>query len=78
MKYLLVLGVIFVAVLIWRSNRQPDRRGDASGRGNAAAPRELENMVHCPVCSVHLPLADAVPGKRASYCCAAHRQQAEG
>lgn len=72
MKYLLVLGVIFVAVLIWRSNRRPD------GRGKAAAPRELENMVHCPVCSVHLPLADAIPGKRASYCCVAHRQQAEG
>ncbi|MDZ4142934.1 MAG: PP0621 family protein [Burkholderiales bacterium] len=78
MKYLLVLAVVFVAALIWRSNRRSGESGDTAARGKAAPPRELENMVHCPVCSVHLPLADAVPGKRASYCCVAHRQQAEG
>lgn len=78
MKYLLVLAVVFVAVLIWRSNRQPGERGDTAGRRKAAPPRAVENMVHCPVCSVHLPATDAVPGQRASYCCVAHRQQAEG
>jgi uncharacterized protein len=34
-------------------------------------------MVRCPVCSLHLPRTDALPGVDGSfYCCADHRSRA--
>ncbi len=75
MKYLLVVAVVFAVYFFWRWARS------AKGRppdGKAAPPGALQDMVRCPVCSVHLPAADAVPGRLASYCSAQHRDQQEG
>jgi uncharacterized protein len=47
--------------------------------GGRAAPPPPQDMVECPVCHVHLPRADALPGPGGqSYCCAEHRQRAGG
>ncbi|MBX3589153.1 MAG: PP0621 family protein [Ramlibacter sp.] len=79
MKFVLVLLVIVVAVFVWRGNRRDDarERGAARGRrGSALAPPQ--DMVSCPVCAVHLPRAEASPGRRGLYCGDDHRRQAEG
>lgn len=70
MKYLLVLAVVVVAYLLWRGGRT--REVQHGRRGTPALPQD---MVRCPVCSVHLPRPDAVPGTSGRlYCCAEHRR----
>jgi uncharacterized protein len=72
MKLLLVLGVLLVAYLLWRAGRMSgqDRH---EHRGDAAAGKP-QDMVRCPVCSVHLPRGDAVAGADGRlYCSQEHR-----
>ena len=73
MKYLVVIAVI--AFVLWLvRNKRP-----ASDR-TAAAPQPPalpQDMVRCPVCSVHLPSADALIGADGKlYCSPEHRQRA--
>lgn len=78
MKYLILLLVVLAVVWYWRKAREgaapppaADRRGKAGG--------QPQDMVQCPVCSVHLPRSDALPGPDGQlYCCAAHRVLAQG
>lgn len=75
MKFLLVLAVLVVAWLLWRNARQAERREaqdrPAPPRQPAAAPQD---MVACPVCSVHLPRGEAVAGADGRlYCSQEHR-----
>lgn len=74
MKFLLVLGVILVAIYVWRANRKPDRAPPPVAR--TPEPPQLE-MVRCAVCGLHLPKTDAITTAAASYCSNEHRQQAE-
>jgi uncharacterized protein len=76
MKFLLTLVAALVGVWWWRTQRD----GDDTLRGDAppAPPARLQDMVRCPVCSVHVPRTDAVAGQRGLYCCAEHRRRAEG
>ncbi len=70
MKYLLVLAVIVIAYMLWRGARTRDIERER--RDTPALPQE---MVRCPVCSVHLPRPDAVPGASGRlYCSAEHRR----
>jgi uncharacterized protein len=75
MKYLLLLAIVLLVIWFVRSGR----RGDAprgNERGGAAA-GQPQDMVECPVCQVHLPRADALPGPDGRlYCCAEHRTRA--
>ncbi len=75
MKYLLVLGIVLIAVYVWRANRRAERRPPAQ---TPAEPSSIQDMVRCPVCAVHLPSTDAVAGQRGRYCSAEHRQKVEG
>lgn len=71
MKYLVLFGILLVVYLVWRSQRSADRREDASPPPSALLPQD---MVRCPVCSVHLPRSDALPGKTGQlYCSQEHR-----
>ena len=76
MKYLLVLAVVMVALWVWRNNRRVDRQE----RPPAPPPLPLplpQDMVRCPVCSVHLPRTDALAGPDGRlYCCQEHRLRA--
>lgn len=74
MKYLLVFALAFVVYLLWRKGKGAKSRPPASGAQPTAAPQD---MVRCPVCSVHLPAGDAVKGRLALYCSAEHRDQKE-
>lgn len=72
MKYLVLLAVVLAVIWYWRHERRPEGgHTRARGPGATAAPQD---MVQCPVCSVHLPRADALPGPDGRlYCCAEHR-----
>ena len=75
MKYLVLVGVLLVVYFLWRSQRRGEQ---VEKRADAAAPAALPmDMVSCAVCSLHLPLADALPGNNGLlYCSPEHRQSA--
>lgn len=74
MKYLLVLAVVLVAAWIWRNNRRIEQQERPPPKQPLPAPQD---MVSCPVCSVHLPRGEALPGPDGRlYCCQEHRLRA--
>jgi uncharacterized protein len=77
MKYLVLLAVLAVAYLLWRNARLA-RSQDPKRKPAAKAPAP-QDMVSCPVCSVHLPRGDAVAGGDGRlYCSQEHRLLAGG
>jgi uncharacterized protein len=77
MKYLLVFAVLMLALWIWRNKRRAERGDAPPAAGPAASPPAPQDMVRCPVCSVHLPRTDALPGPDGRlYCCQEHRLRA--
>lgn len=74
MKYLVLLAIVMAVIWFLRHNR-----GGGERRDDAPEPGAPQDMVRCPVCSVHLPRSDALPGPDGQlYCCAAHRSRAAG
>jgi uncharacterized protein len=73
-KYLIVIAVVLLVLWSVRGNRRgTGTQAGAAKSGNAALPQD---MVQCPVCSVHLPRSEALPGPGGQlYCCAEHRQR---
>lgn len=72
MKYLLLIAVIFAVIWFVRNNRKDDTPDKPAPRGKA--PGQPQDMVECPICSVHLPRTDALPGPDGRlYCCNEHR-----
>ena len=76
MKYLILLLVVLAVLWLWRNAR---RGGGDTGAAPKSGPTPLpQDMVRCPVCSVHLPRSDALPGPDGQlYCCTAHRERAQ-
>ena len=72
MKYLLVLAVLVVAYFLWRA---PRRAREVAGKEASAKPPALPlDMVRCPVCALHFPRPDALPGASGRlYCSPEHR-----
>lgn len=75
MKYLIILLVVLAVIWLVRNNRRGGERKPEPPRQPAAG--EPQDMVRCPVCSLHLPRTDALPGLNGTfYCCADHRARA--
>ena len=74
MKFLVILLVVLIGVWLWRSNRHAETKNKPPPP--ATAPEPLD-MVRCSLCSVHLPVVDAVQGEKGVYCSAEHRHRAE-
>ena len=75
MKYLLVIVVVWVAFMIWRSNRRQEVERSAPPPRAHPPLGEPQAMLRCAHCGLHLPAADALPGPDGKvYCSAAHRQ----
>lgn len=71
MKYLLVALVVMIAIGIWRNNRRKEE--DVPPRRSKQ--RQVEQMVTCAHCGLHLPASDAVASKeQLHYCCSEHRR----
>jgi uncharacterized protein len=72
MKYLLLIAIVLLVLWVWRGSR----RGGSQER-TAAPPKpgpQQQEMIRCPVCQVHFPRSDALPGPDGQlYCCAEHR-----
>lgn len=74
MKLALLVLIVLIGVLLWKS-----RPSDAT-RPSAPAPQddpEPQDMARCALCSVHVPVADAVQGQNGVYCCTEHHHHAE-
>ena len=77
MKYLLLIVLLVVAYLLWRNARIRDERASRPPPPPPAG--DPQEMVSCPVCGVHLPRSEAVPGQRGIlYCSNEHRLRAGG
>jgi uncharacterized protein len=75
MKFLLVIAVLVVAWLVWRSGRASAEREAKPPKKAGPPPGPPHEMVSCPVCSVHLPRGDAVAGSDGRlYCSQEHRR----
>jgi uncharacterized protein len=79
MKYLLVLVVVLVGFWAWRNRRVE------GGQDSPAAPKPRDKptalpqeMVRCNHCGLHLPLQEALEGRKGHYCSVQHRQLLEG
>ncbi|MBA2676345.1 MAG: hypothetical protein H0U68_22055 [Ramlibacter sp.] len=76
MKYLLILALAVVVYMWWRNGRIAQARPRPGAAPRAGSPQD---MVCCPVCSVHLPRGDAVAGGDGRlYCSQEHRLRAPG
>jgi uncharacterized protein len=71
MKLLLVLLAVLFGAWLWRSRRVAERPP------TPRRPAQLQDMVTCQVCGLHLPSTEALHTGRGVYCGDAHRQQAE-
>jgi uncharacterized protein len=73
MKYLVLLAVLVIAYAWWRNSRIEAKRQPPAAPAAPAA-GSPQDMIRCPVCSVHLPRGDAVAGADgALYCSQEHR-----
>ena len=75
MKILIVLLAVLAGVWLWKRGKRLEQSKRPPRRSQR---REVQPMLSCAVCGVHVPQTDAVVGQRGSYCSAAHRRQAEG
>ena len=76
MKFLLIIALFFVIVWLWRSSRRASSEDASAAQPKSGA--QQQDMIRCPVCSVHFPRSDALPGPDGRlYCCAEHRARGE-
>lgn len=86
MKFGLWLLVAVAAWLWFHQQKKQRLRADAerrqarqaSARDGSAAPEQIEAMVGCAHCGLHVPASDAVgtgAGSGELFCCEAHRLQ---
>lgn len=76
MSKLLLFVLVLVAVyLVRRAMSQSSTR--AQGQHPPAGP-QVERMVECVQCGVHIPEGEALQDGGLTYCCEAHRQLHQG
>ena len=71
MKYLLILLAVLAGVWLWRKQRvqqTPTRQ--------RRTPPQLQDMVRCQVCDLHLPARDAVHTSAGIFCSEEHARRA--
>ncbi|MDR2153744.1 MAG: hypothetical protein LBE78_01760 [Burkholderiaceae bacterium] len=74
MKLMIVLLAVLAGVWLWRRGRTGGARAP---KRRAQARAQALPMVRCARCGIHVPADEVVAGRRGSYCCAGHRQDAE-
>jgi uncharacterized protein len=75
MKFLiLLLAVIALMYLLRGTRRRVDPPQPRPTKGDAG---KVQSMVSCQLCGLHLPDADALPGRGGVFCSEAHRAEYE-
>lgn len=70
----LVVVLLAVVLLVWLLLGSSRRRAKDARTGAAAKPSpQVEGMVSCAHCGVHLPKSLALALAGQTYCCVAHR-----
>ena len=72
MKYLLILLAVLAGVWLWRKQRIQQEQ-DTPRR---PPPPQLQDMVRCQVCDLHLPARDAVTTSAGVFCGEEHARRA--
>lgn len=72
-KFIVLL--VIVALIVWIARGGRGRKPVAPPPPADALP---DTMVACAQCGVHLPKAEALPGRGGAFCCEAHRAAFEG
>lgn len=70
-RFILIFLIFLVALWQWRQWR---------GTRNAPTvkpPQPTADMVACAHCGTHVPIAEAISGRKGRYCCPEHRRIAE-
>lgn len=75
----LVIVLVAVLLLVWLilgsvRRRSKDVRHDRPAPDAARPPTQLEGMVACAHCGVHLPTSLALVAQGQAYCSALHRE----
>ena len=75
MKFILFLLVVFLVVWLARGGRRRNAVPPPAATPPAAAPTPAlpDTMVSCAHCGIHLPQAEALPGRGGVFCGEAHR-----
>lgn len=76
MKYLVLIAILVLAYMVWREGRVREA-GDRQPGPPPGPPALPQDMVRCPVCSVHLPRGEALAGASGRLYCT-HEHRAKG
>ncbi len=74
MKYLLVMAVVALGIWLWRQDRSASRPSAAPPKPRP--PQQIDQMVVCRHCGVHLPQSEAIKGQLGHYCGPEHQRLA--
>lgn len=78
MKYVVLFLVLWVVWMVWSASKRRDAAARTAARRQAQAASVPQDMVRCPVCALHLPRADALPGRSGRLYCSREHQAAGG
>ncbi|MDT9001150.1 PP0621 family protein [Paucibacter sp. APW11] len=78
MKFLLMLLLLALAVFLIGFKRGRDGTPGAGQAGSTGTNKPAQDptpqaMLRCTECGLHLPAAEALPGRGGQFCSAAHR-----
>ena len=77
MKYALLVLVIMLIVWLARSGGRRIPPPGPSARDMAPPDAKPQDMVACTQCGMHLPRAEALPGRGGLFCGEPHRREFE-
>jgi uncharacterized protein len=76
MKYLIIFVLLLAVFGLWRNNKTRRNAKQAEPQRPPTTQMQATEVISCSVCSVHLPRAEALMGKKGHYCSHAHRLKA--
>lgn len=76
-KFIVLLGVLFLIYWVVRGGRARRVPPPAPPPASANPGNLPDTMVACAHCGLHLPKADALPGRGGVFCGEAHRAEFE-
>jgi uncharacterized protein len=77
----IIVTIALALIVFWivraARGRNPGQPLPKEQQSAGKAPAQVQEMVSCVSCGLHLPKSDSVSGKRGIYCCLEHQHQAE-